>query len=75
VAVRDERNKRRELATDQTETRTRLAQSREPAKELEGVRLDTAAEARRLVAALQAGLPPNLRSRVDQAGFSGSLAR
>ena len=52
VAVRDERNKRRELDTDQTETRTRLAEAAERAKDLEGVRLDTAAEARRLAAAL-----------------------
>ena len=56
VAVRDERNKRRELGTDQTETRTRLAEATERAKDLEGVRLDTAAEARRLVTALQGRL-------------------
>ena len=56
VAVRDERNKRRELATDQTETQDRLAEAAERAKELEGVRLDTAAEARRLVTGLQGRL-------------------
>ena len=56
VAVRDERRKRQELATEQTETRTRLAAAAERAKELEGVRLDTAAEARQLVVDLQSRL-------------------
>ena len=56
IAVRDEGRKRRELATDQTETRTRLTEAAQRAKELEGVRLDTAAEARRLVADLQGRL-------------------
>jgi len=56
VAVRDERRKRQELATEQTETRTRLTEAARRAKEIEGVRLDTAAEARRLVAALQSRL-------------------
>ena len=56
VAVRDEGRKRQELATEQTETRTRLTEAAQRAKELEGVRLDTAAEARRLVADLQGRL-------------------
>ncbi|HSU34110.1 MAG TPA: hypothetical protein VLJ88_00475 [Propionibacteriaceae bacterium] len=39
-----------------TETRTRLTEATERATDLEGVRLDTAAAARRLVAALQGRL-------------------
>jgi len=56
VAVRDQRRRSKELAADQTDTRRSVTVATERAKELEGLRLDTAAEARRLVAALQGRL-------------------
>jgi len=66
--------KRQELATNQTETRTRLAAAAERAKELEGVRLDTAAEARRLVADLQGRLATDEGGQYLQIVISASFS-
>jgi hypothetical protein len=56
VAVRDQRRRSKELAADQADARRSVTVATERAKELERVRLDTAAEARRLAAALQGRL-------------------
>ena len=76
VAVRDERRKRQALATDQAETRTRLAEAAQRAKDLEGGRCR---HCRRGPASGRGPSgPARRRTRVAslaQAGFSGSLAR